>query len=123
MSDLVRVKLESGAEVTVSREVAGIHQLKVLDSPAVDNRGVALDAKPVRTVDEAADAADNRTPAQKAAATRAAKKAEADAAAQLEADQAAAREQAQAEADAANEAATQDPSSPTGEGASTEETR
>ncbi len=112
MSDLVRVKLESGAEVTVSREVAGIHQLKVLDSPAVDNRGVALDAKPVRTVDEAADAADTRTPAQKAAATRAEKKA-------LEE----ARMAAQAEADAANAAATQDPSSPTGEGASTEETR
>ena len=110
MSDLVRVKLESGAEVTVSREVAGIHQLKVLDSPAVDNRGVALDAKPVRTVDEAAD--DKRTPAQKAAATRAENKA-------LEE----ARMAAQAEADAANAAATQDPSSPTGEGASTEETR
>lgn len=110
MSDLVRVKLESGAEVTVSREVAAIHQLKVLDSPAVDNRGVALDATPVSGV--AVAIADTRTPAQKAAATRAEKKAQAEA-----------RDQAQAEADAANAAATQDPSSPTGEGASTEETR
>ncbi len=79
MSDLVRVRLEDGSRVTVGRVFATMMQLEVLpDAEATDPRGAALDAQPARSVDEAAAAADNRTPAQKAADTRARKKAEAE---------------------------------------------
>jgi hypothetical protein len=46
MSDIVRVKLEDGSEVSVGRSFAESHGLEPLDKPAVDNRGKALAAKP-----------------------------------------------------------------------------
>jgi hypothetical protein len=46
MSDIVRVKLEDGSEVSVGRSFAESHGLEPLDKPAVDNRGKALPAKP-----------------------------------------------------------------------------
>ena len=45
MADLVRVKLDSGAEVTLGRAYAEAHDLTVVDKPAVDKRGAALLAK------------------------------------------------------------------------------
>lgn len=89
MTTLVRVKLEDGSEVTVGAEYAESMKLKVLtDKRAVDNRGAALDPKPMVSVEEAGarnplseGAQDTRTPQQKAADTRAAKKAAAAAAA------------------------------------------
>lgn len=49
MSEFVRVKLENGAEVSVSPSFAESHDLKPLDKPA-EYRGRALPAKPKTTV-------------------------------------------------------------------------
>lgn len=46
MTDMVRVKLENGSEVTLSREFAEEKKLEILDrKPALNARGEALDAK------------------------------------------------------------------------------
>lgn len=44
MSDLVRVKLDDGARVTLGAGFAASHKLTVIDEPAVDRRGRALPA-------------------------------------------------------------------------------
>jgi hypothetical protein len=54
MTDFVRVKLENGAEVSVSEGFAETHSLKTLDKPATDNRGAAAPAKPKTSVASAA---------------------------------------------------------------------
>lgn len=46
MDDFVRVKLENGAEATVTADQAKAHNLEVLDKPAADARGYALSDKP-----------------------------------------------------------------------------
>ncbi len=46
MPDFVRVKLDNGAEVSVSADYAEHHKLKTLDQPASDGRGRALPDKP-----------------------------------------------------------------------------
>lgn len=46
MSEIVRVKLEDGSEVSVGRSFAESHGLEALDKPAVDRRGKGLVAKP-----------------------------------------------------------------------------
>lgn len=46
MDEMVRVKLENGAEATVTREQAERLKLEVLDKPATDARGYALSEKP-----------------------------------------------------------------------------
>ncbi len=45
MADLVRVKMPDGAEATVGREFAEVHELKVLDKPGADSAGRAFLAK------------------------------------------------------------------------------
>jgi hypothetical protein len=39
MADLVRVKMDDGAEASVGREFAEVHGLKVLNKPAADSAG------------------------------------------------------------------------------------
>lgn len=46
MDDMVRVKLENGAEATVTKVQADKHKLEVLDKRATDARGYALPEKP-----------------------------------------------------------------------------
>lgn len=47
MTEFVRVKLENGAEATLSREFAEIKGIEILDNkPATDVRGLALADKP-----------------------------------------------------------------------------
>lgn len=46
MDDMVRVKLENGAEATVTKTQAESFKLEVLDKPATDARGYALPEKP-----------------------------------------------------------------------------
>ena len=46
MDQFVRVKLENGAEGTVTQHLATRHKLEVLDKPATDARGYALPEKP-----------------------------------------------------------------------------
>lgn len=45
MSDFVRAKLENGSEATLPRKFAEARKVKILDKPAVNARGEALDAK------------------------------------------------------------------------------
>lgn len=46
MDEMVRVKLENGAEATLTRALADEHKLEILDKPATDARGYALSEKP-----------------------------------------------------------------------------
>ncbi len=46
MDTFVRVKLENGAEATLTEDQAKAHKLEVLDKPATDARGYALSDKP-----------------------------------------------------------------------------
>lgn len=58
MTKFVRVKLESGAEASLSEGFAKSHGLKVLNKPAVDRAGRALRDKPAIDLrGEALDAA------------------------------------------------------------------
>lgn len=63
MDDFVRVKLENGAEATVTADQAAAHKLEVLkDKPATDARGYALSDKPKANLTPAGSRYDSMKP-------------------------------------------------------------
>lgn len=69
MTEFVRVKLENGADATVSAGFAKSHGLEPLDKPATGRDGKALRDKPRVSVAKRAAAKPSKTTATKAGST------------------------------------------------------